>query len=60
MLLTKKWQDILDEDLDIVVVALDIAGTFDRVWHRGLLENLCAKGIQGNLLQLLGNYLQGR
>ena len=60
MLLTKKWQDALDGGLDTVVVALDIAGAFDRVWHRGLMEKLRAKGIQGNLLQLLGNYLQGR
>ena len=60
MLLTRKWQDALDEGLDTIVVALDIAGAFDRVWHGGLLEKLRAKGIQGNLLQLLGNYLQGR
>ncbi|KAG0720631.1 hypothetical protein GWK47_048142 [Chionoecetes opilio] len=45
---------------DTVVVALDIAGAFDRVWHGGLLEKLRAKGIQGDLLLLLGDYLQGR
>ena len=38
MLLTKKWQDAIDKGLDTVVVALDIAGAFDRVWHRGLLQ----------------------
>ena len=42
------------------MVALDIAGAFDKVWHRGLLEKLRAKGIQGGLLQLLGNYLEDR
>ena len=42
------------------MVSLDIASAFDRVWHGGLLEKLRAIGIQGNLLQLLGNYLQGR
>lgn len=60
MLLTRDWQDALDDGLDTVVVALDIAGAFDRVWHEGLLEKLRAKGIQGDLLCLLGNYLQGR
>ncbi|XP_050712617.1 uncharacterized protein LOC126996284 [Eriocheir sinensis] len=56
MLLTKIWQDTLTT----VVVALDIADAFDRVRHGGLLEKLRAKGIQGDLLQLLGDYLQGR
>ena len=60
MLLTKKWQDSLDDGQDTVVVALDIAGAFDRVWHGGMLEKLRAKGIQGDLLLLLENYLQER
>lgn len=60
MLLTKSWQDALDDGLDTVVVALGIAGAFDRVWHESLLENFRAKGIQDYLLQLLGDYLQGR
>ena len=46
--------------LDSLMVALDIAGAFDRVWHAGLVEKLHAKGFQGNLLELLENYLQGR
>ena len=60
LLLSRDWQDALDEGLDTLVVALDIAGAFDRVWHAGLLEKLHAKGVQGNLLLLLSNYLQGR
>ena len=59
-LLTGDWQNALDDGLDTVVVALDIAGAFDRVWHGGLMEKLRAKGIQGDLLQLLGDYLKGR
>ncbi|MEJ1594580.1 reverse transcriptase domain-containing protein, partial [Escherichia coli] len=43
-----------------LVVALDIAGAFDRVWHSGLLAKLRAKGIGGSLLTLLEDYLQGR
>ena len=51
------WQDALDGSLDTLVVALDIAGAFDRVWYAGLLEKLHAKGIQGDLLHLLSDYL---
>ena len=46
--------------MDTVMVALDIAGDFDRVWYGGLLEKLRAKGIQFDPLMLLENYLQGR
>ena len=60
MLLSRDWQDSLDNGLDTLVVALDIAGAFDRVWHAGLLEKLRAKGIQGHLLVLMSDYLQGR
>ena len=60
MLLTRNWQDALDNGLDTAVVALDIAGAFDRVWHGGLMEKLRAKGIQGDLLLLLKDYLRGR
>ena len=42
------------------MVTFDIAGDFDRVWHRGLVEKLRANDIQGNLLALLEDYLQGR
>ena len=60
LLLTKEWQDTLDVGLDTLVIALDIAGAFDRVWHRGLLEKLRIRGIHGNLLHLIENYLKDR
>jgi len=60
LLLSKDWQDALEEGLDTLVVALDIAGAFDRVWHAGLVEKLRAKGVQGDLLMLLEDYLQDR
>ena len=60
LLLSQEWQDTLDEGLDTLVVALDIAGAFDRVWHSGLLAKLRAKGVAGSLLRLLEDYLQGR
>ena len=46
MLLTGHWHDALGEGQDIVVIALDIEGPLDKVWHQGLLEKLFAKGMQ--------------
>ena len=60
LLLSKNWQDALDNGLDTLVIALNIAGAFDRVWHKGLLAKLQERGIQGDLLKLLENYLHGR
>lgn len=54
------WNKSLDKGDDTYVVALDIAGAFDRVWHSGLVAKLESLGIEGDLLQLLGNYLQNR
>ena len=34
------------------------AGAFDRVWHAVFLEKLHAKGVQGDLLHFLSDYLQ--
>uniref|UniRef100_A0A0P4W1I4 Reverse transcriptase domain-containing protein n=1 Tax=Scylla olivacea TaxID=85551 RepID=A0A0P4W1I4_SCYOL len=59
MLQTRHWRDSLDGQ-DTTVVALDIAGAFHRLWHGGMLEKFRTKDIQGDLLLLLGNYLQGR
>ena len=60
LLLSHAWQDTFDEGLGTLVVALDIAGAFDRVWCSGLLAKLRAKGIAGSLLRLLEDYLQRR
>lgn len=59
-LLSKKWNDALDTGLVTLVIALDIAGAFDCVWHQGLVAKLKALGIAGNLLELFSNYLTGR
>ena len=56
LLLSKDWQDALEEGRDTFVVALDIAKAFDRVWHAGLVAKLHAKGVQGDLLILLQDY----
>jgi len=58
--LTTVWHQALDTRKDTFVVALDIAGAFDRVWHKGLASKLKSFGIDGNLLMLLEDYLQER
>ena len=42
------------------VIALDIAGAFDRVWHAGIIAKLESMGIHGNLLMMLESYLRDR
>ncbi|XP_045103032.1 uncharacterized protein LOC123499296 [Portunus trituberculatus] len=50
----------LDRGKDSFVIALDIAGAFDRVWHSGLATKLRSMGVCGSLLHLLQDYLQDR
>ena len=42
------------------VLAVDIAGAFDKVSHRGLLRKAEALGISGELLQWIRSYLSDR
>ena len=58
--LSAPWQKSLDSGKVTYVIALDIAGAFDRVWHEGILERLESFGITGNLLGLFHDYLTGR
>ena len=39
---------------------LDLSKAFDKVWHKGLIFKLKQNGVQGNLLDLLDNYLSDR
>ena len=38
-------------------VFLDIYKVYDKEWQKGLIHNLCRKGICGKLLQLLLSFL---
>jgi len=58
--LTTAWQNSLDVGNETFVIALDIAGAFDRVWHKGIIAKLKSLGIAGALLMLLEDYLHGR
>ncbi|KAG0723280.1 putative RNA-directed DNA polymerase from transposon BS [Chionoecetes opilio] len=54
------WNHSLDRGEDTFVVALDIAGAFDRVCHQGITTKLRSLGICGDLLHLLQDYLHER
>ena len=60
LLLTSEWSAALDTGKATAVIALDIEGAFDRVWHSGLLAKLRAASLDGPLLQLFGDYLRER
>ena len=49
------------EDFDETrAVFLDISKAFDKVWHEGLCFKLKRNGINGNLLNLISNFLSDR
>ena len=50
----------LEDGADVLVVSLDVAGAFDRVWHAGLIKKLSAAGMDSRALQLMKNYLRRR
>ena len=58
--LSTSWHKSLEKGNYTYVIALDIAGAFDRVWHKGIVAKLKSFGIAGDLLMLLENYLKGR
>lgn len=60
LLLTTEWSAALDQERATAVVALDIEGAFDRVWHAALITKLRAAGIDGPLLHLFQDYLRER
>ena len=58
--MTTLWNRSLDMGEETYVIALDIAGAFDRVWHDGLIVKIKSLGISGDLLGLLSCYLRDR
>ena len=50
----------LDQGDEVCVIALDVKGAFDKVWHNGHCSKLKAKGAPGRLLSWLQNYLSER
>ena len=60
LLLASGLSAALDQSKVTFVVALDVEGAFDRVWHETLVTKLWAAGIDGALLPLLRDYLSDR
>lgn len=50
----------LDAGKEVRAVFCDISKAFDRVWHLGLLQKLCAAGISGDMLAWFKSYLSDR
>ena len=56
-------QDIFnsfENNCETRAVFLDISKAFDKVWHKGLIFKLASNGIEGNILNLLKNFLSDR
>ncbi|KAG0717399.1 putative RNA-directed DNA polymerase from transposon X-element [Chionoecetes opilio] len=58
LLLGSDLSAALDQGKATAVVALDIEGAFDRVWHEALVTKLRATGIDGALLPPLRDYMR--
>ena len=50
----------LDKGLEVRGVFLDISKAFDKVWHEGLIYKLQQKGISGELMNILIDFLNDR
>ena len=49
-----------DDGFDVRGVFLDISKAFDKIWHKGLLHKLQQKGISGNLIDTITDFLNSR
>jgi hypothetical protein len=58
--LSQKWSNALDRGEEVRLIALDIKGAFDKVWHNGLCAKLKSKGVTGKLLTWIQSYLSNR
>ena len=63
--LLKNTHDIfknLDSNLPVITrsIFLDMSKAINKVWHKGLLFKLKTYGVEGNLLNILSNYLHNR
>ena len=59
-ILTQNWSNSLDKGNEVRLIALDIKGAFDKVWHNGLCSKLMGKGVSGKLLTWIRSYLSDR
>ena len=59
-MITHEIYKSFDDGLDVHGVFLDIFKAFDKVWHKGLFYKLKQKGISGNLLDTITDFLNCR
>ena len=59
-LLVLNVDEFLERGNECVVISLDVAGAFDRVWHVGLVKKVRAAGMRGRALKLIKSYLRNR
>ncbi|GFR76667.1 RNA-directed DNA polymerase from [Elysia marginata] len=59
-LIAQDIEDSFQEKIHTVVVWIDMAKAFDRVWRDGLLFKLKDNGISGNMFKWTEQYLQNR
>ena len=58
--LTTEMHLALEAELEALLVALDVAGAFDKVWWKALLHKLKKCGCKGRALKLLESYFKDR
>ena len=54
------WNKSVDEDKQVDTIYLDIRKAFDSISHRILLQKLKAYGIEGEVLEWVRDFLNGR
>ena len=52
--------EALEKHFEVLLISLDVAGAFDKVWWKALLVNLKHCGMSGKALGLLNSYLSKR
>ena len=56
--ITNNIGNVLDDGKEFRIVFWDVSKSFDKVWHRGLLNKLKKYGFDGNIIIWLEHYLQ--
>nr|CAX36787.1 hypothetical protein [Papilio dardanus] len=58
--LTHRWSEAIEGKGEALVVSLDVAKAFDRVWHKALLSKLPSFGLPEKLCTWIASFLEGR
>ena len=58
--ITHEIYKLFDDSWKVWGVFPHISKAFDKVWYEGLLLKLRLKGISGNLLKIMGDFLANR